>query len=57
MAKMLYSRYETTYNHLLDCYESMNSGEEELSVSEIFWRRMLLDLCYAIEKKNLGEKK
>lgn len=48
MGNMSYCRFENTYRDLLDCYDAMPDGEENLSENEIMARRHLIELCQEI---------
>ena len=45
MANMSYCKFENTYSDLNDCYRSINEDVDDLSESEAYYRKKLLELC------------
>ena len=46
MANMSYCRFENTLRDLRDCYNNM--GSDDLSRSEFYARRHMIELCMSI---------
>jgi len=46
MANMSYCRFENTLRDLKDCYNNM--GSDDLSESEFYARKQLIELCMTI---------
>ena len=46
MANMSYCRFENTLRDLRDCYDNM--GNTDLSKSEFYARRHMIELCWDI---------
>jgi hypothetical protein len=48
MGNINYCKYENTYDDLLDCFEYILEGDDDLSESEQRYKEKLIDLCDGI---------
>jgi hypothetical protein len=53
MGNMSYCRFENTYGDLKDCDEVMGENENNLSESELKYKKKLIELCQKIVEENV----